>query len=610
MIQAENLTKSFGGQLIFDSVSFNVNKGERVGLVGRNGHGKTTLFKIIIGSEPSDIGNVIIPKNYSLGYVQQELHFTEETALKECTLGIPSHYRDESWRAEKILSGLGFNETDQNKNPNEFSDGYQIRINLAKTLVSEPDLILLDEPTNYLDVISIRWLERYLQKWKGELILITHDRSFMDAVTTHTLGIHRQRLRKVTGSTEKLYEQILKEEEIYEKTRVNDEKKKKEVELFINRFRAKARLAGLVQSRVKSLEKQTNLEKLDKLKILDFNFNYKLFNAKNLMDGHNLSFSYDKKKNLIEDFNINIGKHDRIAVIGKNGKGKTTLLKLLSGKLKSFTGEINKHSNTLIAFYDQDDVKSLNNKLTVLDEISLETPDTQRARDICGALMFEDDYALKNIKVLSGGEKSRVVLGKIIAKESNLLLLDEPTNHLDMESCDALMGAIDEFDGAVVFVTHNELFLHSLANKFVIFQGDKIISFIGTYQDFLNKIGWEEEEKGGMQKDDLNSTSSKKEIRKKKAEIQNKKNTTLKPLKDQMVELENQINDQEIRLESLTQEMISLSGSGTGEQLGKIQKEFHNLKVKIDSLYDSLEDVTTEYEKQIKIFQDDLDKLE
>ncbi len=290
MLTITNLNKSFGGQSIFDNISFNINPGEKIGLTGRNGHGKTTLFRMIINEEHPDSGDISIPKNYKIGYVNQTLNFTKDTIIDETCFGLPEKHKDDRWRAEKILFGLGFSDHDMNLHPDLFSGGYQVRLNLAKVLISEPDLLLLDEPTNYLDVVAIRWLSSFLIQWKGELMLITHDRGFMDRVITDTVGIHRKKIKKVTGTTDKLYGQVLKEEEIFEKTRINDEKKRKEAEVFITRFRAKARLAGLVQSRIKALEKKQVLDKLDKIKTLDFSFSYEPSPAKVLMKISELTY--------------------------------------------------------------------------------------------------------------------------------------------------------------------------------------------------------------------------------------------------------------------------------------------------------------------------------
>ena len=341
MLQVTNIEKSYGKQVLFDGVSFTINPRERVGLVGRNGHGKSTLFRMILGKEHQDAGTITMPSGYTVGHLSQHIHFTEDTVLKEACLAFPLNedHRDETYKAEAILHGLGFVNDDFDRPPSSLSGGYQVRLNLAKVLVSEPNLLLLDEPTNYLDIVSVRWLTQFLRAWRSEIIIITHDRDFMDSVTTHTMIIHRCKMRKVAGSTQKLYDQILLEEEIYEKTRQNDEKKRKEVEQFINRFRAQATKASSVQSRIKALARHERLEKLDDVKTLDFKFRSAPFEARWLMTVEELSFAFSKNSpKLIDGLTFSIGKKDRIAVIGKNGKGKTTLLNLLANELSPTAG--------------------------------------------------------------------------------------------------------------------------------------------------------------------------------------------------------------------------------------------------------------------------------
>jgi ATP-binding cassette subfamily F protein 3 len=497
MVKISGLNKSYLGQVLFDDLSLSVNPGERLGLVGRNGHGKSTLFQLILGKTEPDSGTISIPKNYKIGHLEQHLHFTKPTVLEECSLGLPAGDEYETWKVEKILSGLGFSEDDMERNPSEFSGGYQIRMNLAKLLVSEPDMLMLDEPNNYLDIVAIRWLESFLKSWEGESILITHDRSFMDSVVTHVAAIHRTKAVKVEGDTEKLYTQINQAEEIYEKTRLNEAKKRKQEEIFIARFKARASFASRTQSRVKKLEKQGEMKSLEHIEDLDLYFNSAKFPGNLMMSAENISFSYTKDSPLIiDDFTLHIGKRDRICIIGKNGKGKSTLLKLLAGELKPTGGTITSHPVLKDGYFGQTNRFDLNDKNTVLEEImnSDISCSEHKARCIAGGLMFSGDNALKKIKILSGGEKSRVVLGKILVTPSHLLFLDEPTNHLDMQSCDSLIEAIDDFDGSVVMVTHNEMHLRSVATKLVVFDGGSVKVYGGSYDDFLADVGWADED--------------------------------------------------------------------------------------------------------------------
>ena len=498
MIQANNLDKCYGRQVIFDKAGLTLNPGERVGLVGRNGHGKTTLFKMILGQERPDSGSISIPAGYKIGHLSQHISFSGDTVLKEACVSLRDSEDgiDETYKAEIILMGLGFTMEDFGSNPLDLSGGYQVRLNLAKVLVSDPHLLLLDEPTNYLDILSLRWLTQFLRSWKKELIIITHDRDFMDGVTTHTMAIHRHKMRKEAGPTEKVYQQLLLEEEIHEKTRVNDNKKRKETEDFINRFRAKASKASAVQSRVKALQKKGQLEKLTEIKNLDFEFRSAPFTGKQLMEVHDLFFSFDNESpSLIDGLSISVGKKDRIAIIGKNGKGKTTLLNLLAKELQSKAGTVSHHGQLQMAYFGQTNINRLNLHKTIEQEIMDLHPEGNRGatRKICGTMMFPGDNALKKISVLSGGEKSRVLLGKLLVSPSNMLMLDEPTNHLDMESNDSLVEAIDAFNGSVILVTHSEMMLHALATRLIVFDDGKVTLFEGTYQDFLDRVGWKSE---------------------------------------------------------------------------------------------------------------------
>ncbi len=639
MLSVDNLTKSYGSQVLFEGSSLKINPRERVGLVGRNGHGKTTLLRLIVGDERPDSGDIMMPKQHRIGYVRQDLEFTEDTVLKEGIKGLRGQERDHHWKVERVLAGLGFSSSDLARHPEEFSGGYQVRLNLAKVLVSEPDLLLLDEPTNYLDIASIRWVERFLLSWPREVILITHDRGFMDKVVTHTMAIHRKKIRKVEGNTEKLYAQIAQEEEIYEKTRINDERRQKKIEEFISRFRAKARLANLVQSRIKTLEKKEKLEKLERIETLDFSFRSKPYRGKCVMSVRDISFSYDPKVPLIKDFNIIIGAGDRVCVIGRNGKGKTTLLKLLAAVLKPDAGEIVLNPGVTKGFFEQTNIASLNEDRMVEEEIFYSHPDVGRqlARNISGAMMFEGDAALKKIAVLSGGEKARVMLGKILAAPVNLLLLDEPTNHLDMYSCDALLAAINSFEGATVMVTHNEMFLDALADRLVVFQHDEVRVFEGGYQRFLEKGGWEDEvsvrrlvdldrptkhcgeAESSAGRPHIGKDSdkevpfaklTKKEIRRRRSEIITERGKVLKPIEERIAQVEREIESWERQLSELSQAMGEASQAHDGKRIAVLSQSIHKCQPAIDKLFDELEELTGLFERRSAMYKKRLEELE
>ncbi|MBL7661308.1 ABC-F family ATP-binding cassette domain-containing protein [bacterium] len=502
MIQINGLTKRYADQLLFDDASFVLGARERVGLVGRNGSGKSTLLKMILDEEHADSGSITFPRGYRIGHLSQHLKFSQPTILEEACLGLPKDERDQTYRGEIILSGLGFSQADMQRAPSEFSGGFQIRINLARLLLSEPNLLLLDEPTNYLDIVSARWLEETLREWPGELIVITHDRAFMDAVTTHTMLIYRGTFRKIPGNTQKLYDAIALDEEVYEKTRLNEDKKRKELERFIDRFRAQASKASVVQSRVKALARMEVKEELVEEDSLEFSFSSKPFHGKTVIEVQDLTFGYQADVPLIRELAFHVGKSDRIGIIGKNGRGKSTLLKLLAQEMKPQVGTVNTSPSTSVAYFGQTNIDRLHPKMTIEEEITSAHPGWGRTqiRGICGTMMFSGDMALKKVEVLSGGERSRVLLGKIIATPSNLLLLDEPTNHLDLQSVEALKDALHDYAGAVILVTHNEMLLRELCTRLIVFQGEKPFLIEGGYDYFLDKYGWEDEAPFQVQK--------------------------------------------------------------------------------------------------------------
>lgn len=495
MLRVKDLSISFSGHDVFTDGNFIINSREKLGLIGRNGSGKSTFLKLILKKIEPDEGSVEIPRGYRIGHLEQHIHFTHNTVLEEICSVLPEDREHEGWKGENILYGLGFTYDDLYKDPKNFSGGYQVKLNLAKLLLMEPQMLLLDEPTNYLDIHSIRWLKEFLQEWEGELILITHDRAFMDSVITHTLIIHRKSFRKVPGNTQGLKEKIAAEEEIYEKTRVNEEKQRQKTQEWIDRFKAKASMASRAQSRAKMLDKQEVKEKLEDVATLDFNFTHKPYGSKeSMIEASDLSFGYKSDHLLIQHLRFKVENGDKICVIGKNGKGKSTLLKLMTGDLAPLHGNVKINPKVEIGYFGQMNIDRLDKNLTIYEELQKvdeKLPQT-RVRQVCGNMMFSSDLANKKISVLSGGEKSRVMLGKILLKGANILLLDEPTNHLDMESCEALLQAIKSFEGAVITVTHDEHFLNEIANKLIIFDDNKTFTFEDSYEFFLKRIGWKD----------------------------------------------------------------------------------------------------------------------
>ena len=610
MIQLINISKSFTGNLLFSDLNFKLNPGNRVGLVGRNGSGKSTLFKIILGELSPDSGEVVIPKGYRIGALKQHLSFSESSVREEVALALSEEMKYDIYRAEKILFGLGFTSQDLERDPLSFSGGYQIRINLAKLLVAEPNLLLLDEPTNYLDIVSLRWLKGFLRSFEGEVILITHDRDFMDAVSTHTMGLIRKELRIIEGDTHKFYAKIAEDDLLYEKQKLSQDKKVKELEEFIARNKARASTAALAQSKVKQLEKMQLLEDLAHDSSLDFDFRLKETPAKVLLDVKDLSFGYTSQHLLFENISFTLAKGECLGIIGKNGKGKSTLLNTLAGELKALSGEVKFHVSTEFAHFGQTNINHLHLENSVLDEIHSANVklDAATVRGIAGAMMFSGDDAKKKISLLSGGEKSRVMLGKILAREVNLLFLDEPTNHLDMESIEALTQAIKRFKGSVIIVTHSEELLRNVCDRLIVFAKEGAEYFDGGYESFLEKIGWEDEEQESKQK--APATSNKKENKKLRAQLIKERGELCNPLKKSVEKAEKEIMQLEEELEILHEDLISASNKSDNSKIMEFSQEIAKKEKKIEELFESLEEAQTKFDAITAEFEEKLADLE
>lgn len=608
MIQLTNLSKSFGGQTLFKNLNLKVTAHQKIGLIGRNGTGKSTLFKLILGEESYDEGEISIPKNYRIGTLRQHLKFTKPTVEEECAQILPEDEQYNFYKIEKILFGLGFTAEDLQKDPLSFSGGYQIRINLAKLLATEPNMLLLDEPTNYLDLPSLRWLKQFIRDFDGEVILITHDREFMDAVTTHTMGIQRKGLFMVQGGTKKYYETLSLQDETYEKTRLNQEKKRKELEEFIARNKARASTAALAQSKVKILEKMEEMDVLESENDLSFRFNYKETPAKVLFRAEELGFGYKEDQPLFEHLTFALENGRTLAIIGKNGRGKSTLLNYIAGELPRQQGTLSFHPSTTMAHFGQTNIERLNTQHSIIDEIASvdKKIGIAQVRAICGTMMFSGELADKKIEVLSGGERSRVMLGKIIATPANLLLLDEPTNHLDMQSIDSLCDAIDSFEGSTIMVTHSEMLLRRLADALIIFHKGGAEYFDGSYDDFLEKIGWEEEE-GTVKPKKQKPKLDKKERKKRRTALIEEKAKEAKPAREEIKFCEKRLEVLEVLEEEHNSALEAASSSGDNAAMvehakaaAQIQAEIEELFERLETATEALDEINTKYDAMLE----------
>lgn len=593
MLQVNQLNKDYGSRILLEDITFNMNKGEKMGLVGRNGHGKSTLLKIIAGIENSSSGTVSFPKGYRVGYLSQHLSFSHKTVLAEC-LEVLNGDENQAYKVYSFLDGLGFQAADYEKDPMSFSGGMQLRIHLAKTLLSDSDLLLLDEPTNYLDLYSMIWLGQYLKSLKSEIIIISHNKQFMNSVCDSIGGIYLRKFKKVKGTTHKYYEQLQMEQEVQEKAKANQDKKIKHMQNFVDKYRAKARGASQAQSRLKALQKMEDLNLEEDQAFINFRFHYAQFPAKILCEVKDVSFAYPEKDLLFQNLNIPIRANDRIGIVGLNGKGKSTLLKLLAKKLQPTNGEMRFHNKCIDGFFGQTNIDLLNPTLTVQDEIAAANPEleTSLVRSICGSLLFSGDDALKKINVLSGGEKSRVLLGKILAQKCNMLLLDEPNNHLDMESIEILIDELNNFPGAVVIVCHDMDILKRVCKKFIVFHEDNAFEFLGDFDDYYNKYI-------------INSSNNEYAAEEKKESISTNQNQRMmsKEFKAAFRKVEREINKTEeliYKLESQIEEKeksLSELDSSNQEAINQGSQEWQNLKNQLEDNFSKLEKLYEEKEQ-------------
>ncbi len=584
-----------------------------MGLVGRNGSGKSTLFKLILGEEEPSEGSVIIPKNYKIGALRQHLEFSEKTLREEAALALEDDMKWDTYRVEKILFGLGFDQEDLDKDPLSFSGGYQIRINLAKLLVTEPNLLLLDEPTNYLDILSLRWLKSFLRAFQGEIVLITHDRDFMDGICTHTMGIIRRDLFMIPGNTHKFYEQLQENEELYAKQKISQDKKVKELEEFIAKNKARASTAALAQSKVKQLEKMDRMEDIGFDSTLKFDFQYKDTPAKVLLDVKDISFGYTPDNVLFKNISFTIEKGHCLAIIGKNGTGKSTLLNNLAKELTPLSGKVEYHGTTAVGHFGQTNISRLDPKSTVMDEIYAANPKLSAAsvRSICGAMMFSGDSAEKKVSLLSGGEKSRVMLGQILSRPSNLLFLDEPTHHLDIDSIEALTVAIKNFPGSSIIVSHSEELLRRVADRLIIFSKDGAELFDGGYDLFLEKKGWDEDEveETAPQKKKTSNPMSK-ENKKLKNTITKERSRATSPLRKEIEKAEKFIMESETQIAKYHQELVEASNTNDSSKVMEVSQLVANLEAAVEERFERMEVAQTELDELMAEYEEKLTALE
>ncbi len=532
MISVENLSLQFTGQKIFEKISLMIGSSDKIGLVGKNGAGKSTLLKVITGQQQPDSGNVVVPKDINIGYLPQQLNYSDSThvmeealsafgeinkleeeiehinnqlserddydsgpylelveivAEKNDRLSILNSNNKEAL-AEQALVGLGFERDDFLRPTKEFSGGWRMRIELAKILLTSPDIFLLDEPTNHLDIESIQWLENFLGNYKGALILISHDRTFLDKVTKRTVEISIGRVHDYKVPYSKYLEQRKERQEQILAAYKNQQKQIEDTEQFIERFRYKATKAVQVQSRIKQLNRLERIEiEEEDISAINIKFPPAPRAGTIVFEAEGLSKSYGSHK-VLDQISLYVERGEKIAFVGRNGEGKTTLSRIIVNEIEA-DGKYKLGHNVNIGYFAQNQDELLDNNKTVfetIDDIAAGEVRT-KIRDILGAFLFRGEDVDKKVKVLSGGEKSRLSIVKLLLEPYNLLVLDEPTNHLDMRSKDILKQALETYNGTVILVSHDRDFLNGLTNRIFEFRNKKMKEFRGTIYEFLEK---------------------------------------------------------------------------------------------------------------------------
>lgn len=637
MISVENISLQFGGQRIFDNISLLVKPKDRIGLVGKNGAGKSTLLKLIVKEQLADEGDVIIPEDVSIGYLPQQLNYRDtKTVLEEALtafnvvnqleadiqhlntqLAERTDYETDSYMelvellsekndrlnilnasnkeavTEQTLRGLGFERSDFNRLTKEFSGGWRMRIELAKILLRSPDIFLLDEPTNHLDIESIMWLESFLANYRGSVILISHDRTFLDRVTNRTIEISLGKIYDYNTSYSKYVELQKERREQQLAAYKNQQKQIEETKEFIERFRYKATKAVQVQSRVKQLEKLDIIEiEEEDIATMNIKFPPAPRSGRIVFEAENLTKTYGDLT-VLNNIDFQVERGQKIAFVGKNGEGKTTLSRIIINEIEA-TGEYKLGHNVKLGYFAQNQDELLNEDKTVfqtIDDVAVGDIRT-KVRDILGAFLFRGEDVDKKVKVLSGGEKSRLSMAKLLLEPYNLLVLDEPTNHLDMRSKDILKQALMAYDGTLVIVSHDREFLDGLTELIYEFRNKKVKEFRGGIFDFLakNKIA---------SLNDLGNTQGTTKNVKTDVESQNKLNyLERKELEKKIRKAEREVTTIETdieKIESRQQEIENELSKGVSND--ELYKEYDNNKLKLTRLMADWENSNAQLEK-------------
>lgn len=637
MLSINKLSFYFGSRVLYDEVSLHIKVKDKIGLIGANGTGKSTLLRIITGEYTPDEGDVSKSGDCTIGFLNQDLlsyesqepilhvamqafeeamriqkdidtvlhkmetEYTDSlvdklTKLQERFEALEGYSLQAS--AEKILEGLGFSTADLQKPLQQFSGGWRMRVMLAQMLLSKPSLLMLDEPTNHLDLPSIQWLENYLVNYEGAVVIVSHDRQFLDNCIKTIVEVSQAKLNIYPGNFSFYLEEKEERKEIQQNAYENQQAKIRQAEVFITRFKAKASKSRQVQSKIKQLDKIELIEEvIDETAKVHFKFNFKTNPGRNILDLKNISKSYGSLK-ILENANARIERGDKIALIGANGKGKSTLLRIIAGS-EPIDGERISGHNVILSFFAQHQLESLNLENAMLDELKECGSDKNETelRSVLGCFLFSNDDVFKKIKVLSGGEKSRVAMAKTLLSEANFLLLDEPTNHLDMQSVNILIQALQQYQGTYITISHDRHFVSQVANKIWFIEDHELKEYPGTFAEYST---WKEQRDKELKSAPKATESVAKKKEEKPVSSDSKKdNADLKTKNNLLQKTEQKITELENKSKQLEQELASPTVYGNPDLLLKTNNEYTTIQT-------SLKKEQVEWEK----LAEEIDQLE
>ncbi|MHA6247761.1 ribosomal protection-like ABC-F family protein [Pontibacter sp. CAU 1760] len=639
MISINNLNFHFGSRPMYEDANLHIKPKDKIGLIGLNGTGKSTLLRIIVGEYKPDGGSIQMSKETTIGFLNQDLlsYETHESILTvamqafeeaiqlqqeidKVLVEFENNFHDDlvdrlanlqerfealggytmQASAEAILEGLGFSTQELQQPLATFSGGWRMRVMLAKILLQKPSLLLLDEPTNHLDLPSIKWLETYLERFEGAVVIVSHDREFLDRTTNITVEVSNSKLNLYPGNYSFYMEEKVLRNEIQQGAYENQQAQIKQAERFIERFKAKATKAKQAQSRMKQLERMDRIEEVapDAAKV-NFSFKFNTQPGRHILRLEHMSKSFGDKV-IFKNTNVHIERGDKIALVGANGKGKSTLLRIIAGT-EPIRGKRELGHNVIMSFYAQHQLESLNVDNEILQEMQQagSKKTEMELRTLLGSFLFTGDSVFKKIKVLSGGEKSRVALAKTLISEANFLMLDEPTNHLDMQSVNILIQALEQYEGTFVIISHDRFFVENVATKIWYIEDYELKEYPGTYHEYdawMEKRDKEGKKSAAATVQEQIQEEVKLKAPREKSDFAQLTNT-LKQVNKRLQDTENEVQRLEVQRAAFEQELADPKVFGNIETLQEVTQKFEAVQKKIDTAQEKWEELMLEIEE-------------